>query len=635
MESILKRARMRATTDWRFADAQLPPKSRPKMAVASAPRLPLARPGLLLSLALALTWRVAAGQPAEIESRFEGFDGFMEQVMKDWNAPGIGVGIVVGDKLVFAKGYGYRDYGMKLPYTTTTTQPIASNTKLFTAVAVGMLVEDGKLRWDEPIKRFDPSIRFYNDELDNSVTIRDMLSHRSGVTRHDFIWYKSDFTRRELWDRLRYLEPTAPIRTKFLYNNLMFTAAGQVIEDLSGKTWEEFVQTRIFDPLGMSRSTLTIEDNLRGPEPGVPYSEHRDSTELYRQPYYTAEVAIAPAGAINSNIEDLSRWVIALLNDGKLEGRQVIPEAAIRETMTPAFALPNSALESRGWGENLNQYYGMGRWVSSYRGHLLSGHGGDLPGFHSQISIMPNDKIGVIVLVIGDHIAPLYNGLTFSIYERLLGLSPTPWSDRLNEARLKNKAAGTQARAVAEVGRIAGTKPSHALEEYAGEFAHPAYGVVTVSFADSGLHFEFHGIKMPLTHFHYDRFDTPDDEEDGKFSLNFQTSPMGEIDRIEISLDEAAVTFTRRIPEELTSDATLEAYAGTYTSPSGGKVVVTFQPGKGLSIRGGPDLQPWRPHRFRVKEFPDAEVSFAVEGGKVVAMRQRDPSGEYVFPRTP
>ena len=140
---------------------------------------------------------------------------------------------------------------------------------------------------------------------------------------------------------------------------------------------------------------------------------------------------------------------------------------------------------------------------------------------------------------------------------------------------------------------------------------------------------------MPLSHFHYDRFDTLNDEEDGKFSLNFRTNPMGEIDGVEISLDEAAVRFTRRVPPALSTDATLQQYAGTYISPSGGKTVLIFQPGKGLSIRGGSDLQPWRPQQFRVKEFPDVVISFTVEGGKVIAMRQRDPSGEFVFPRTP
>jgi CubicO group peptidase (beta-lactamase class C family) len=575
--------------------------------------------GLGLAMAVLPLRSAHPQQPLNVDARLKGFDQYMAQVMKDWNAPGIGVGIVVRDKLVFAKGYGYRDYGQQLPYTITTTQPIASNSKLFTAVAVGMLVDEGKLRWDEPIRRFVPSIRFYDDELDNSVTIRDMLSHRTGITRHDFIWYKSSFTRRELWDRLRYLEPQAPIRTRFLYNNLMYTAAGQVIEELTGQTWEQFVQHRIFDPLGMTRSTLTIEDNLKGPEPAVPYSERRDSALLYRQPYYTAEVAIAPAGAINSNVQDLSRWVIALLNGGRVDGKQVIPAAVLRETMTPTLAMPNATLESRGWGENLNQYYGMGRWVSSYRGHLLALHGGDLPGFHSQISIMPNDSIGVIVLVIGDHVAPLYNGLTY---------------DRLNTIRLKNKAAGTAGRAKAGAGRVAGTTPSHPMDDYTGEFENAAYGVVTIAREDTGLTFDFHGIRMPLSHFHYDRFDTPDDEEDGKFSLNFRSNSMGEIESLEISMDEAPVTFTRRVPPALLADTTLQTYAGTYLSPSGGKVEVVFQPGKGLSIRGpNVDLTPWRQHQFRVKEYPDLVIAFTVEDSKVTELRQRDPSGEYVLKR--
>jgi len=550
---------------------------------------------------------------------------------------GIGIGIVVKDRLVFAQGYGYRDYGRRIPYTATTTQPIASNSKLFTAVAAGMLVEEGKLGWDEPIKRFVPGIRFYDDELDRTITLRDMLSHRTGVTRHDLIWYQSPFTRRELWDRLRYLEPAAPVRTQFLYNNLMYTAVGSVIEEVSGATWEAFVQRRILDPLEMRHTTLTLEDNLRSPEHAVPYSESRDSTTLTLQPYYTAERAIAPAGAINSSVEDLSHWVIALLNEGRYGGRQVIPAAVLRETLTPALALPNAALASRGWGELLNSAYGMGRWTASYRGHLLAYHGGDLPGFHSQVSVMPNDSIGVIVLVIGDQAAPLYNALSWNIYERLLGMPLTPWTERLNAIRLRSKAAETQARATAMAGRVAGTHPSHALDDYVGEYEHPAYGVLTITRADSGLAFDLHGIKLPLTHFHYDRFDTPNDEENGKYAVNFRTNPMGEVDGAEIALDESAVTFHRRVPPALSAEATLRPYAGTYLTPSGGKLEVTVRPGVGLRVPGSPplDLVPWRPGQFRVHEFPDLVISFSVENGVVTAMRQRDPTGEFVFPRAP
>ena len=573
--------------------------------------------------------------PKNVSAAMSGFDPYMAKVMQEWNAPGIGIGIVVRDSLVWAKGYGYRDYGQKIPYTPTTTQPIASNSKLFTVMAAGMLVSDGKLAWDEPIKRYVPDIRFFDDDLDRQITLRDMLSHRTGVTRHDLIWYESPFTRKELWDRMRYLEPSAPVRTTFLYNNLMYTAVGYAIEELSGKTWEQFVQERLLAPLQMTHTTLTIEDNIKSAEHAVPYSEKRDSSVLFKQPYYTAERAIAPAGAINSSVQDLSHWLIALMNGGKYRGTQVIPTAVIRESLQPALAMPNSGMEAFGWTELFNAAYGMGRWTASYRGHLIAYHGGDLPGFHSQVSTMPNDSIGVIVLVIGDHAQPLYNALSFEIYERLLGLSRTPWTDRYNAIRLKNKAAATQARATANVGRVADTHPSHPIDDYLGEYEHPAYGVLAITRGDTGLVFDLHGIRLPLSHFHYDRFDTPDDEQYGKWSVNFLTNPLGEVDAAEMSLDESAVTFRRRVPAALAAESTLRQYAGSYKAPSGATVKVVYRPGVGLVLPGNPDidLQPWRPHQFRVAKFPDLVISFDVKDGQVTAMRQRDPGGEYVFPR--
>src|SRR5262245_7352019 len=205
-------------------------------------------PALLVStLAVGLASPVPAEDAATPDpaQRLQGFDAYMEKVVKDWNVPGIGVAVVVKDKVVFAKGYGYRDYGKKLPFTARTVVPIASNTKLFTATGVGLLVEDGKLEWDKPIRQFVPGARFYNDELNATVTIRDMLAHRTGITRHDSIWYKSDFTRKELFERLKYLEPAQPIRQTFLYNNMMYTGAGYVIELLSGRKWEDFTRERL------------------------------------------------------------------------------------------------------------------------------------------------------------------------------------------------------------------------------------------------------------------------------------------------------------------------------------------------------------------------------------------------------
>lgn len=187
----------------------------------------------------------------DVTQKLAGFDAFMEKTLKDWNAPGIGVGVVVGDKLVFAKGYGYRDYEKKLPITATTIFPIASNTKLFTAVAAGLLVEEGKLTWDRPIKESVPTIQFYDSYLNNSITLRDMLAHRTGITRHDSIWYKSDYSTKQLFERLKYLEPKESPRQLFLYNNMMYAGVGYATELQSGKPWPQFVRERIFQPLEM------------------------------------------------------------------------------------------------------------------------------------------------------------------------------------------------------------------------------------------------------------------------------------------------------------------------------------------------------------------------------------------------
>jgi CubicO group peptidase (beta-lactamase class C family) len=574
-------------------------------------------------------------QDKEIARKLGGFDAYMTKILKDWNAPAVGVGIVAQDKLIFAKGYGYRDYEKKLPFTPTTLCQIASNTKLFTAVAAGFLVDEGKLTWDQPVRDSVPTTQFYNDLLNNTVTLRDMLAHRTGITRHDMIWVKSDFTRPELFERLKYLEPREPIRQTYLYNNLMYAAAGYLIELQTGKTWEEFVREKIFSPLNMTSTVYSIADMLKQPDFGVPYTERRDSFELYKIPYYEDIAGVAPCGAIISNIEDMSHWLIALMDEGKYAGQQVLPADVLKATLAPAIALPNTMAETRGYWEVLNSAYGMGRQTASYRGHLLTYHGGDLPGFHSQVSFMPRERIGVIVFVIGNHCASLYNIISYNVYELLLGLDLTPWSERLLELRLKNKEAGTEARSKAGGEQVPGTIPSHALSNYVGEYEHPAYGILKIGQEEGQLQFDFHKIQFPLTHFHYDRFDTPDDELYGKWSVNFQTNPQGDIDKAVMSLDEAEALFTRK-PEALEPDL-LKRLAGTYETASGYKFRVTLKEDKILYLMfpGQPaeKLIHYKGLKFRLKEFSDLIFEFVIEKGEVKALKQRDPSGEFVFTR--
>jgi hypothetical protein len=248
---------------------------------------------------------------------------------------------------------------------------------------------------------------------------------------------------------------------------------------------------------------------------------------------------------------------------------------------------------------------------------------------------MPQEKIGVLVAVVGDHAAPLYNYVSYNVYERLLGMDQTPWSQRQLQQRLANKKAGTEARAKAGGDRVPNTKPSHAHADYVGEYENPAYGILRIGLQGDQLQFGFHEFHFPMNHFHYDRFDTPDDEQYGKFSVNFRTNPQGDIDSAVISLDQAEVVFTRK-PEALQA-ILLEKLAGVYLTPSKVKFEVRYQPGTGLSIAfpGAPPqkLIHVKGMQFRTPLFADDIYEFVLENGQVKALKERTPSGEYTFQR--
>ena len=331
-----------------------------------------------------------------------------------------------------------------------------------------------------------------------------------------------------------------------------------------------------------------------------------------------------------SNIEDLSHWLIALMNNGKYQNNQVIPEDVVQATLEPTLPYPNK-LQGKGYHELSNSYYGMGRITTSYRGHFMTYHGGALPGFYSQISTMPNDSIGVIVFIIGDQGDPLTNVITYNIYERFTGCDLTPWSERefkdAKEAKINNK----NGRIKSGIGRVPGTRPSHPLEDYVGQYENPAYGMIQISKMDTSLKFYFHHIELPLYHFHYDRFDSPNDEENGLWSLNFTTNPEGLIDGLYLSLDENQATFVRKIDTSLTNPNILLTYTGKYVYAGTVFKIEMADKSLILDLPGKPHYQllPEKQHVFKVKEFPDLTIEFELYNGEVVALIQTDPSGVY------
>ena len=557
-----------------------------------------------------LTGIYTNAQNINVDQKLKGFDKTVEKILRDWNVPGCGVGIVIKGKLEFARGYGYRDLEKKLPVTPNTLFQIASNTKLFTATAIGFLVDEGKLDWDTPIKKYVPQITFYNDELNANVTIRDMLSHRTGISRHDGIWYKSDFTRRELFDRLKYMEPSIPLRQGFLYNNLMYAAAGQIVQDLSGQTWEDFVKSRIFTPLNMSHSMFVTEDMQMQADFMSPYYEKRDTSLLLPYPFYTKFQGVGPCGSIISSINDLSNWLIAQMNAGKFNNKQVIPSSIIKETMQSA-SLPGSVPDK--YFENLNSEYGMGRGTSSYKGHYRTGHGGAIGGIYSNISFMPADSIGVIVFTNGAHASQLPGIIANTVYDQLLGLEQTPWSDRALKDYLEGKVTDRETRKKPDVDRVLNTKPSHTLTDYIGKYEDPAYGIMEITERSGELNFTFNNTTLPLQHYHYDKFTSPDDEIEGKWSLMFGTDAQGTIQNVKVSLDEKEVVFNRKADSRLTDPAFLKSLTGQYEL--NGTTLDIVINNKELMINSAPPqhLDPYKGTTFRIREFSDQIVEFILD----------------------
>ncbi len=566
---------------------------------------------LAIVTTLFITVVCANAQNTAVEQRLKGLDATIQKILKDWNVPGCGIGIVEKGKLVYAKGYGYRDLEKKLPVTPNTSFQIASNTKLFTATAIGLLVDEGKLDWDKPIRGYVPQIQFYNEELTANVTIRDMLSHRTGISRHDNIWYKSDFSRQELFDRIKYLEPSIPLRSGYLYNNLMYGAAGSVVEYISKLTWEDFVTNRIFKPLGMSHSMFLTEDMIKQPDFMRPYYEKRDTSLLLPYPYYMQFQGVGPCGSIISSINDLSHWLVAQMNQGKFDGKQILPAGVIRDTMQPA-SMPGSVPDK--YFENLNSIYGMGRSSSSYKGHYKTRHGGAIGGIYSEISFMPADSVGVIVFTNGAHVGQLPSIITSVVYDKLLKLGDTPWSERNLKDYLKEKETDRQARKKPDTDKVPNTKPSHALSDYKGTYQDAAYGVMEITQSNEGLGFYFHNTTMPLHHYHYDRFVSADDEVNGKWSLVFTTDAQGSIQNVKVSLDEKEVVFMRKADAKLSDPAFLKTLTGQYEL--NGTTMNVVISNKELMFASAPPqhLEPYKNSIFKVREFSDQLVEFVLDG---------------------
>ncbi|MBK8033265.1 MAG: serine hydrolase [Chloroflexi bacterium] len=468
-------------------------------------------------------------------------DAWVQSEIDAGHTPAAAVGIIVNGEVVFKGGFGLRDRERGLPVDSDTVFAIGSCSKAFTALGIGLLVDDGKTTWDTRIRDVIPEFRLYDPIATELSTFRDLLSHRTGLPRHDAMWYGSTDTREGMIARLRHHTPTATFRERFQYQNLMFMTAGYAAGKIAGMSWEDLTQTRILDPLGMKRSTFTVSHMEADANAARPYSYRNGGFELV--PYRNLD-ALAPAGAINSNIDDLIPWL--RLN---MQGDEtIIKDATRRELVQPHTVIPDSPMFPwYGSSEITHTTYALGWAASTYRGHTMIRHNGGIDGFNSSIAFLPHQGIGVIVLCNTQEREPA--GVTmFGIVDRLLGLEPLPWWDRFEQVAEMGRKQLAEHKQKLITERHADAKISHPLADYAGTYHHAGYGDMVITLDGDKLGAVYGGLTLHLTPHHYDHFMVEvDNEPDLFFVSSFFSDEWGNIQRFTCQLEPAleATEFMR------------------------------------------------------------------------------------------
>lgn len=496
---------------------------------------------LPLTILLTLIFLNSNSQSDSILNKsLKGFDNRVEKIMADWKAVGCAVGIVKNGKIIYAKGFGYRDLYKKLPVTPQTLFPIGSNTKLFTATSIGLIVNDKKLEWDLPIKKSVPEIEFHSDILNNNITIRDMLCHRTGISSPDFLWFGYDYSQKEIFNKLKLIKSETSFRESMIYNNFMYIAAGEIIELITKKSYEDFVREKLFLPLNMSNSIFSIDEMIKKSDFSKAYHSDFIENKIDSIAYFKGN-SISAAGGIISNINDLSNWLICQLANGSFNKNQVIPLSVFEETMKP------NAIDLGVYPNNLNDknrfysLYALGRDITNYKGHAMAYHDGAITGFTSRIVTFPNDSLGIIILTnsIGQNIS---NFLAYEIADRILNLEQTKWHENNFDGSKKYREKRKIEEKSLKSNKVLNTSPSHKLVDYTGEYENELYGKATIKILNNKLNLVLGKYNLQLDHFHYDQFDTHDQVVS---KSNFTIDNDGKITSVRIDLNGQPTTFIK------------------------------------------------------------------------------------------
>ncbi|MBV9107889.1 MAG: serine hydrolase [Gemmatimonadetes bacterium] len=496
----------------------------------------------LALVVLALAW--APALRAQAADPLRGLDAYIQQAMRDWDVPGLAVAIVRNDSVVYAKGFGVREAGKPERVDENTIFAVASNTKAVTATALGLLVSEGRISWSDHASKYLPYFQLSDPWATRELTVRDMLGHHAGYAtwQGDLLWYGSDRSTHDVLTAYRNLPPVSSFRSEYGYNNIMFTAAGEIIPTVTGTSWADFVRSRILQPLGMTR-TFTSVGQLQGVA-NVAQPHTRIDGRIVTVPYRVLDNGPG-AAALNSSVRDWAQWLRMQLAYGSYGGRRIVDSAVIAQERVPQTLLPMSATTRRLYPSTHFSAYGMGWFLRDYSGKLVAYHSGGMDGMLSYTGVVPEANFGVAIFSNFDD-QSLYAALFWEIVDRMLGNPERDWS------RIQLGLRGTPANP--EAGHVTGTHPSLAPEGYAGTYVNPVLGEATVTAQGGALRLQVAhspGIGGPLAHWQYDTFRaTWQDRYLGTSLVTFTVDATGKADTFRMSVrpdfvDPQEYVFTR------------------------------------------------------------------------------------------
>lgn len=453
-----------------------------------------------------------------------------ESLLEKFNEPSMQIGVTHNGKVTFLEAIGYRDLECKREADGLTQYAIGSVTKSFAAMAIAMLVDRGLVSWDNPVKKILPEFEMFDEHLTHQITLRDMASHRTGLPRHDFMWFLNDKPAEEIVKIMRYLQPVEKLRYKMLYQNHMYVLLGLVIEKLSGKKWQDFVQENILLPLGMTQTSFSITELCKSSNFALPYAGLKNAQRI---PFKNIDY-IGAAAAMNSNAEDMLKWLEFNLGDGRWKGTCLISPERMAECHSPQmiihkkspWKMPHVEFES----------YGLGWYLEAYRGEKVVHHNGNVDGFSSLISFIPKRDIAFVIHCNKSYaISPMI--MQYILYDLFLGFELIDWDQKVS-AYIDQVVNGLEKSAAdLQNGGPKNSPPTLKLEAYAGQYNHPAYGSIGIEAGENSLWFHYGDLKKDLEHICFDTFFLNLPVELFQSPVRFRLNEQGDVEGLEIQAE--------------------------------------------------------------------------------------------------